>query len=167
MNASTYDAFESTTHPPLARLGVSVEWNRSALLKPEGVYRPRFKMNPRVIRVPCVPGMDPSVAYGDLVARGVEGVVLEVFGVGNMPDREEDGWIPWLRWQREKGLQAYVISQCERGMLHPELYRAGSAAIELGVETGPQMTPEAAVTKMMLHLEHREIPVGQPIAGET
>lgn len=46
----------------------------------EGVYRPRFGLDPSVIRLPIVPGSDPRAAYGDLVERGVKGVVLEAFG---------------------------------------------------------------------------------------
>ena len=32
--------------------------------QPEGVYRPRFKLETRVIRVPIVPGSDPRQMYG-------------------------------------------------------------------------------------------------------
>ena len=28
-----------------------------------------------------------------------------VVGVGNMPDLPQQGWLPWLRQQRKKGLQ--------------------------------------------------------------
>ena len=42
-------------------------------------------------RVPIVPGCDPRVAYGDLYARGVRGIVLEAFGLGNMPDTSQAG----------------------------------------------------------------------------
>jgi hypothetical protein len=35
----------------------------------------------------------------------VKGVVLEAFGVGNMPDLPSQGWIPWLRDQTKKKLQ--------------------------------------------------------------
>ena len=67
-------------------------------------YAPRLKLNPNVLRVPMVPGCAPEKAYGDLYARGVRGVVLEAFGVGNMPMSEDDvsGWIPWLRSQRDQ-----------------------------------------------------------------
>jgi hypothetical protein len=78
------------------------------------------------------------MAYGDIYARGVRGVVLETFGVGNMPDLPIHGWLPWLRSQRRKGLQVYLASQCGAGSLHPELYRSGSLALELGVQAGPQ-----------------------------
>lgn len=165
-NASSYNAFSSPTYPPLAVLGVDVDWNGDAILHDRGVYRPRFKLNPAVLRVPIVPGCDPRQAYGDLYGRGVRGIVLESFGVGNMPDLPVHGWIPWLRQQRKKGLQVYLASQCGAGSLHPELYRSGSLALELGVQAGPQMTPECAVVKMMLCLAHPDIPLGQPIAGE-
>lgn len=52
-----------------------------------------------------MPGCDPRVGYGDLWARGVRGLILEAFGVGNMPDTPKHGWLPWLRQQRHKGMQ--------------------------------------------------------------
>ena len=57
------------------------------------------------MRIPIVPGSDPRLAYGDLHSRGVRGVILEAFGVGNMPDKPEHGWLSWLKDQRRKGLQ--------------------------------------------------------------
>lgn len=56
-------------------------------------------------------------AYGDLTARGVEGIVLEAFGVGNMPDTKSDGWMTWLTKQRKKsganGRQLQVDPECD------------------------------------------------------
>ena len=60
----------------------------------------------------------------------------------------------------------YLTSQCESGGLHPELYRTGSLALELGAESGPMMTPECAVVKLMLCLAHPDLPLALPIAGE-
>jgi hypothetical protein len=47
-----------------------VEWNERYLLRAEGGYVPRFKLETAVLRVPVVPGSDPRIAYGDLVERG-------------------------------------------------------------------------------------------------
>lgn len=165
-NASSYNAFSTPSYPALAQLGVDVGWNTGAMLDDaqRGVYRPRFKLNPNVLRIPIVPGCDPRTSYGDIYARGVRGVVLETFGVGNMPDLPAHGWMPWLRSQRKKGLAVYLASQCGAGSLHPELYRSGSLALELGVQAGPQMTPECAVVKMMLCLAHSDLPLQQPSA---
>lgn len=166
VNASSYSAFDSPSYRHLATLGVDIDWHEEYLLRNVGTYRPRFKLDPNVVRIPIVPGSDPRMAYGDVWARGVRGVVLEVFGVGNMPDTIEAGWLPWLEEQRSKGLKVYLTSQCAAGRLHPELYRAGTAALTLGCEGGPQMTPECAVAKMMVCLAHPDIPLAQPMAGE-
>ena len=56
----------------------------------------------------------------------------------------------------------YLASQCGAGSLHPELYRSGSVALELGVQAGPQMTPECAVVKMMLCLGAQRTPAVYP-----
>jgi hypothetical protein len=50
--------------------------------------------------------------------------------------------------------------------MHPELYRSGSTAIELGVESGARMTPECAVVKLMMHIACPFIPMSTPLAGE-
>ncbi len=66
----------------------------------------------------------------------------------------------------EHFVQVYLASQCHLGPLKPELYKSGALALEMGVEAGPQMTPECAVVKMMLCLAYPDISLGQPLAGE-
>lgn len=63
-------------------------------------------------------------------------------------------------------VQVYLSSQCASGPLAPELYKSGKAAMDIGVEAGTLMTPEAAVVKLMLCLAYPDIPLGVPIAGE-
>jgi L-asparaginase len=167
INTQLYQAFDTPTYPHLANLGVEVEWNEDALLKPVGIYRPRFRLDSKVIRCAVIPGSDPRIAYGDLASRGVKGVILEVFGVGNMPSTAESGWLQWLKQQRENGIQIYLRSQSTLGPLKPEAYQSGSLALKLGVEAGPQMTVETAAVKMMLCLEYPDLPLGwPPLAGE-
>lgn len=165
-HSSAYRAFTSPTYPPLAKLGVDVSFNVPVLLRPAAPYAPRFALVAAVMRVPIVPGLDPRLAYGDVAARGVRGVVLEVFGVGNCDDRESSGWLPWLREMRARGVQFFLTSQCEQGYLSPQSYRSGSAAMMLGAESSKLMTPEAATVKLMLCLAHPELALRDSIAGE-
>lgn len=154
-HSSAYRAFSSPTYPTLAKLGVDVSFNHSVLLPRCDEYRPRFDLVREVMRVPVVPGVDPHQAYGDVAGRGIRGIVLELFGVGNCDDREESGWIPWLREMRERGVVFFLTSQCEQGFLRPESYRSGSAAMMLGAESSRLMTPEAAVVKLALYVGER------------
>ncbi len=83
-----------------------------------------------------------------------------------MPDKPDMGWLSWLREQRKKGVLVYLGSQCTVGPLHPELYKSGAAALAMGCESGPQMTPECATVKLMLCLAYPDLPLGMPLAGE-
>mmetsp|Transcript_5381 Transcript_5381/g.18100 ORF Transcript_5381/g.18100 Transcript_5381/m.18100 type:complete len:121 (+) Transcript_5381:56-418(+) len=120
-------------------------------------------MNTNVIRVPIVPGVNAHQAYGDLYGRGVRGIILEAFGVGNFPA----AWLEFLTEQAERGLRIYLSTQCESGDLHPELYASGQGALNLGAKSGPLMTPECAVVKMMLALEHESVDLNKTVVGEA
>ena len=193
-NASHYRAFGSPTWPPLARLGVEVEWTEGALLPVTGVgvaggssgaallpYSPRFALDPRVARIPIVPGCDPRIAFGDCAGRGLKGIVLETFGLGNAPDEAAAGWAPWIQAQAASGVAVWIGSQCGAGGdLRPDLYRSGALALAAGAEAGPRMTPECACVKLMLCLGSRggggagagagagatPVVMGVPLAGE-
>ncbi|KAI0562797.1 Glutaminase/Asparaginase [Gracilaria domingensis] len=164
-SSSAYRAFSSPTHPPLAVLGVDIEWNQFALWKDPGVYRPRLKLDPNVIRIPVVPGANPKMSYGDLYGRGVRGAVIESFGVGNVPDHRGAGWMGWLRTQQKRGLKIYLSTQCATGPLNPNLYNSGAAGA-LGATSKKRMTTETAVVKMMLCLAHPDLHLSYPLAGE-
>eukprot|EP00891_Asterochloris_glomerata_P003765 jgi/Astpho2/3765/Aster-04942 len=167
VNSSSYQAFDSPSYPPLAVLGIDVGWKHKYLLQVEGTYRPRFELDYNsVVRIPVVPGADPRKLYGDVAGRGVKGIVLEAFGAGNIPDLPAQGWMPWLRQQRKKGLQVLLSTQCTTGGLQPDLYQSGAAAMEMGCEAGPSMSPECASVKLMQHLKYRDLPLGVPLAGE-
>lgn len=42
---------------------------------------------------------------------------MQAFGVGNMPDAEQHGWLPWLTDQRSKGVQVRTKPSCSRRRL--------------------------------------------------
>lgn len=59
--------------------------------------------------------------------------------IGTLPNRAScllAGWLPWLKEQRRKGVLIYLGSQCTIARLDPHLYKSGSAALRLGVESG-------------------------------
>ena len=58
------------------------------------------------------------------------------------------------------------VYTCTTGDLAPELYRSGALAMEMGVQSGPKMTPECAVVKTMLCLAYPDLHLTAPLAGE-
>ena len=68
--------------------------------------------------------------------RGVRGIVLEAFGVGNMPWTKATGWIPGCGHNlkaRNADLHDVTVREWK---ITSELYRTGSLALELGAESG-------------------------------
>lgn len=61
------------------------------------------------------------------------------------------------------GAPVHAVHDCG---LQPDLYQSGAAAMEMGCEAGPSMSPECASVKLMQHLKYRDLPLGVPLAGE-
>lgn len=164
--SSAYNAFESPTYPRLAEIGSTVEWNDSALLHPVPTYSPRFRLDRSVVRVPAVPGVCPKAAFGDLSRRGVRGVVVEAFGLGNLPGGNQTMWAEWLSEMQANGVRVYIGSQCVKGPLNTTLYKNGVGHFGCALSSSKRMTPETAVVKLMLCLANPEVDVLSPLAGE-
>jgi L-asparaginase len=155
-----------SARPPLAWLGIDVEWNESALLAGARELSAALRTS-SLVCCACrsCRACDPANAIGDLYGRGVRGLVLEAFGTGNVPS-DARRWTSWLREQSEAGLEVLLLTQCRAGPLYPGLYRTGQKLLELGVRPVLRMSPECAIVKLMLCLAHPGLDPCVPLAGE-
>jgi L-asparaginase len=94
----------------------------------------------------CVPGMSPSVVEG-AIGAGIEGLIIESFGPGNVPNGE-NSLLPAIKLAQNKGIPVLICSQCIYGTTRMYLYEVGRQAMELGVIPTRDMTPEAAFVKL-------------------
>ena len=77
--------------------------------------------------------------------------MLEAYGAGNLPQVGRS-LIPALEQAREANVPVVVVSQCLRGFVDLSRYAGGAAAAAAGAISGGDMTPEAALTKLMIGL---------------
>lgn len=149
MDAWALDAFGSPSCAPLVTLGVTVERGGHVLpARSRADFDPRIEE--RVLVVRLFPGLDPKLLLGALRV-GVRGLVLEGFGSGNIP-RLENSLVPVVHEAIEHDVPVVIVSQCARGAVDLTRYEGGAAALSEGAVGGGTMTPEAAVTKLMLVL---------------
>ncbi len=142
-------AFGSPSCAPLVELGVGVRVGPHVLAsRPVAPFDGRIE--PRVLVVRTFPGLDPSLLLGAL-GSGVRGLVIEAFGAGNVP-RLENSLIPVIEAARAIDVPVVIASQSPRGVVELGRYEGGSAAARAGAIGAADMTPEAALTKLMITL---------------
>ncbi|MFT3773538.1 MAG: asparaginase [Minicystis sp.] len=147
LDAWGMSAFGSPSCPPLAELGISVQI-APHVLPPRTPEPFDARLEPRVLAVRTFPGLEPRLLHGALAA-GVKGMVIEAFGAGNVPTME-NSLVPVIEAARERDVPVVIVSQTARGMVDLERYEGGSAARTAGAIGGGDMTPEAALTKLMI-----------------
>lgn len=149
LDAWSMNAFASPACPPLAELGLGVQIGPHVLpARAPQPFDPRIE--PRVLAVRTFPGLDPRLLHGALAA-GVRGLLIEGFGAGNVP-RLENSLIPVIEAARSLDVPAVIVSQSARGAVDLSRYEGGVAAAAAGAIGAGDMTPEAALAKLMVTL---------------
>jgi L-asparaginase len=142
-------AFGSPACAPLAVLGLGANIAAHVLApRTSAQLDERIETNVLVIR--AFPGLDPRVLDAALSA-GLRGLVIEAFGVGNVP-RLENSLVPVIEKARSLDVPVVIVSQSPRGAVDLTRYRGGVAAARAGAIGAGDMTSEAALTKLMIAL---------------
>lgn len=171
-SADHFDAFASYNCPPLATIGINVNYNQNQILHSSGEQRftPHTELDNSVIAITLFPGIRPQFLEYVFENPDLRGIILRTFGSGNAPQQ------PWLlnaiAAATEEGKVVVNVTQCDAGAVEMGLYETGNQLLKAGVVSGGDMTVECAVTKLMYLLaqdldaeEVRKL-MCTPLAGE-
>ncbi|MCP4687518.1 MAG: asparaginase [Desulfobacterales bacterium] len=149
VSSSDYTAFHSPNYDVLGKTGEHIKIYKKNVREPSSE---NFFINEilerNILSFDILPGLGPRALRSIFDIKGLKGVILRTFGAGNAPTSE--AFLDEIdRAVKEKNLAIVNITQCTHGMVEMGLYDASAGLLRRGVISGVDMTPEAAVTKMM------------------
>ena len=148
VSAAGFDAFDSPNELPLGRVGVDITLRPGAARPPQAApLRVRPLRDVTVAAVRLFPGMSARFLR-HVLREPLEGLVLETYGAGNAPTRDLE-LLRELARAVERGVVVVNTTQCLRGRVDMAGYATGAALAETGVVGGADMTPEAALSKLI------------------
>lgn len=151
LNAAHFNAFSSPNYPDLAKAGIFIHYDYSALrpYKP-GELTLRNDFCNEIVIIKLFPGLKREVFEAMISIKGLKGIVLETFGSGNAPEFE--WFIEGLIRCTEKGIIIVNVTQCIEGFVVQGRYSTSLELNRLEVVNGLDLTTEAAVVKLMMVL---------------
>ncbi|MEA2976419.1 MAG: L-asparaginase [Alphaproteobacteria bacterium] len=151
VSTSRWQGFDTPNYPHLGQIGERIVIDKTVLRQvPAGSFTANPRMKESVATIPLYPGMAAKV-LGNMLKLDVDGFILRTFGAGNAPD--DSDFLNTLKEAIDAGKIVVNTTQCLEGTVEQGHYEASSGLQNVGVITGLDLTPEAALTKLMWLLE--------------
>lgn len=153
------DAFSSPNYPVLGTFGQSIHIDSKRIREVPGEERPFYvhrRLEDRVMDLTLYPGIRGEQLSALFDRDDIHGFVLRTFGSGTTPRDPE--LLEAVARAARRGKVMLVVTQCVEGSVDLGRYDASTTLLEAGVVSGFDLTPEAALVKLMwiLALEQGE-----------
>lgn len=150
-----YDAFVSPNFPPLAIIGIDIEWSDSVMKAHRKEKEPLFIDNIDLFNIPILkvfPNFDRRFLES-ILRMELHGIVIEAFGSGTLPDYN-NMFSDFIKELGIRNIPVVLTSQCIHGSINPVSYETGKNAVENGAINGKNITTEAAYVKLLYLMSH-------------
>lgn len=149
-------AFDSPNLPWLGSIGIALELNHQLLLPAVQSTQTRAfsvpDFDPAAVAVlRLFPGIQAGLVQAVLAQPGLQGLVLQSYGVGN-PPAGNHALMEALEAAIARGTLIVNLTQCSQGSVAGGTYATGAALQRIGVIPGADLTVEAAFAKLHLLL---------------
>jgi L-asparaginase len=145
LDADGFAAFGSPNFPALLNVGIEIQSAPVAKHSSNEVLRLQPISAQPVALLYLYPGIDAQILE-NLLRQPVRAIVLLSYGVGNAP--QNAAMLALLAHAHQQQILIVNCTQCLQGSVNMRGYANGQILADVGVLSGFDMTPEAALTKL-------------------
>ena len=153
------DGFSSPNYPPLGNFGQSISINRKRIRERPPADSPFYvhrRLNDQVMDLTLYPGVRGAQLLPFFEREDISGFILRTFGSGTTPRDPE--LLDAVIKAASRGKLMLVVTQCLEGGVDLGRYATSSTLLEPRIVSGFDLTPEAALVKLMWMLALEEGP---------
>ena len=145
-DADGFNAFTSPNFPMLLEAGINIDILAGELAEPNNKAVQLKEIIPQPVGVITLyPGVSELVLRNTL-KQPVKALILLSYGVGNAP--QNAAVLKELKSAYDNQILVVNCTQCVHGRVNMQGYATGKALQDVGVVSGMDMTPEAALAKL-------------------
>jgi hypothetical protein len=153
LNVIGFQGFDTPNYPRIGEAGEFVTLDRKLMRQWDGTDLQVFdQLDTNVILLEIFPGIQNSPILKNILQDdNLSGVVLKAYGAGNIPT--DASFLKLFRdFIEEKGGVVIVVTSVPEGEVVMGLYETSQLLIDRGLIGGFDLTPEAAMCKLMMLL---------------
>lgn len=160
MHATMRNAFRPVNDYPIAKVWPDgkMEFIKEDYHKRgKGNLKVDAKFEEKVALLKAYPGSKPELVDW-LVKQGIKGIVVEGTGLGHVPTKAKNSWIPSIKSAVDSGVTVVVATQTLYGRVNPNVYsNLRVLYYEAGAIPALDMLPETAYVKLGWVLAHTKV----------
>jgi L-asparaginase len=148
-----FDAFESPALFPLGLITEEIVISPAAMTRAdkrdesEGPYALRAHFAEGVLQVPLIPGLEPSLLVPAIEQNACQGLILQSFGAGNVPDEAAYSFREIIEMATTHHKPVVITSQFPANSALHTAYRPGREAVKAGAISTGNMTASCSMAK--------------------
>lgn len=144
-----FDAFDSPNFLPLGHVDAinhRIHSPLESLLRPVQKEDFQYAYSHKVTVLPVYPGINPDIPES-IIALKYRGIILQAYGMGNMPAEGRNSLVPVIEKAVRKGIHICIVTSCYQGGVEVQ-YETARPFCELGALYLRDITTEAAFAKL-------------------
>ena len=147
----SFDAFQSPGLGPVGEIGETLDLKPfaklSSVIKPSGAVVLRADFVDGIAQVCAVPGSHPEYLLSALESGKCNGLIVQSFGAGNLPDTDGYRWAEVIQAATERLIPVVVSSPFAANSTLNSSYQPAVSALKAGAIAVGDMTQAATMVK--------------------